>query len=237
MIDFILNKRSKKMTVHDLQSLCGFLNFLCRCIVPGRAFTRRLYAGYSNVKTKLKPHHHVRITGEIKSDLRVWKTFLSEPTAFCRPFMDFSKFWTADEIEFYTDSSGNFSLGMGGFCVDKWFCQEWDTHFLKKIRPSIDYLELYAVTVGVLLWIQNFKNRRIVIFCDNEGVVGILNTNSAKCRRSMILVRIIVLECLRWNVRIFAKHVKSRDNGIADALSRFQWSRFYKLTEKQKHGR
>ena len=43
MIGFFLDKRNKKVTVHQIQQLTGFLNVLCRCIVPGRAFTRRLY--------------------------------------------------------------------------------------------------------------------------------------------------------------------------------------------------
>ena len=34
---------------------------------------------------------------------------------------------------------------------------------------------------------------------------------------------------MRWNVRIFAKYVKSRDNDFADALSRLQFSRFNEL--------
>ena len=40
MIDSILSKRSNKITLNQLQKICGFLNFLGRCIVPGRAFTR-----------------------------------------------------------------------------------------------------------------------------------------------------------------------------------------------------
>ena len=38
LVNTILNKR--KVTVLELQKLCGFLNFLCRAIVRGRAFTR-----------------------------------------------------------------------------------------------------------------------------------------------------------------------------------------------------
>ena len=38
-----------KATVKQLQQLCGFLNFPCHAIVPGRAFTRRMYANYSNI--------------------------------------------------------------------------------------------------------------------------------------------------------------------------------------------
>ena len=44
MIEFFLSKRNGSVTVHQIQKLTGFLNFLCKCIVPGRAFVRRLYA-------------------------------------------------------------------------------------------------------------------------------------------------------------------------------------------------
>ena len=47
MIQLLLNK--KKAQVKDLQSLCGFLNFLNRAVIPGRAFTRRMYAKFSRV--------------------------------------------------------------------------------------------------------------------------------------------------------------------------------------------
>ena len=44
-IDLIeVTKKKRKVTLHELQKLCGYLNFLCRAVVPGRAFTRRLYA-------------------------------------------------------------------------------------------------------------------------------------------------------------------------------------------------
>ena len=42
MIDNIKNSKSGKTTAHQLQKLCGFLNFLCRAVPPGRAFTRRV---------------------------------------------------------------------------------------------------------------------------------------------------------------------------------------------------
>ena len=43
MIAFFLNKKNKKATVYQIQKLCGYLNFLCKCIIPGRAFLRRTY--------------------------------------------------------------------------------------------------------------------------------------------------------------------------------------------------
>ena len=65
LIEYFLHKKSKKVTVHEVQKLCGFLNFLCRCLIPGKAFTRRLYsmtAGTNGVVLQL--HHHIKIREE-----------------------------------------------------------------------------------------------------------------------------------------------------------------------------
>ena len=48
---------SRKVIVLQLLQLTGLLNFISRAIVPGRAFTRRMYAKFSN--SKLKQHHHI----------------------------------------------------------------------------------------------------------------------------------------------------------------------------------
>ena len=104
MIEYFLNKKNKKCTVLELQRLCGFLNFLCKCIVPGRAFLRRMYA---NIPAKLAAHHHLVITAENRMDLQIWKTFLLQPDVFYRPFADFKQL-TALEIDMYSDASRNF---------------------------------------------------------------------------------------------------------------------------------
>ena len=123
LIDSILANRSKKVTMNQLQKVCGFLNFLGRCIIPGRAFTRRLYTYTGNDK----PHHHIRVNNEMREDLTMWLSFLKHPTVFCRPFMDFSQFIVADEIDMYSDASGK--LGMGAICGSRWMYQMWSREF------------------------------------------------------------------------------------------------------------
>ena len=78
-IEFFLNKTNKKATVLQFQKLTGTLNFLCKCIIPGRAFLRRLYLPEL---TGLKPHHHVKISAENQVDLLMWKMFLSSPNSY-----------------------------------------------------------------------------------------------------------------------------------------------------------
>ena len=224
-VSYFLQK--KKATVLEFQKLCGILNFLCRCIVPGTAFLRRLYVTTSGSK-KLRAHHHVKITEENRLDLLVWKEFLDSPEGFYRPFMEAVSI-NAVEIDMFSDASGNYSLGFGAYCGPEWTFGQWDYDFCESVKPSIEYLELFAVTVAVLNWIKLFKNHRIVLFCDNESVVHMINNLSSNCRNCMVLIRIIVAESIIRNVRVFAKHVGTKANGKADALSRLDWKRFWSL--------
>ena len=195
MIEEFLN--AKKTTVHRVQKLCGTLNFLCRAIIPGRAFTRRLYAMTASNGRRaiiLKPHHHVRIKQENKLDLKVWKSFLQNSQIFCRPFVEFGML-QIEEIRMYSDASGNYrSGGFSAWCEKSWLQANWDASFVLKTRSSIEYLELFAVTAVVLAWAGRYKDRRMVrLFCDNQSVCHMLNTSSSSCKYCMVLIRLIVL--------------------------------------------
>ena len=179
----------------------------------------------------MKPHYHVRVNGEMKADLDIWTYFLAHPDVYSRPFLDFQES-NAVDIDMYTDASRNFLLGCGGFCGTSWFWQRWDI-FTAKVKPSIEYLELYAVTVAVMLWISKFRNMRVQLFCDNRSAVDMINGSTSSCKNCMVLIRLIVLEGLKKNAVIKAKHVSSKANAISDALSRFQYSRFKFLTKKR----
>ena len=154
MIENVLSKSSKKMTILQLQKICGFLNFLRKCVVPGRAFTRRLYAHTAG--NNLKPYHHIKVNSEIRKDLETWLVFLRHPMVFSRPFMDFSKYLVATEINMYTDASG--VIGFGGIGGTHWMHQVWPKQFLKICRPSIEYQELFAVVAAVISWMHEYKN-------------------------------------------------------------------------------
>ena len=228
MINTVLNKESGKLTLNQLQKICGFLNFLGRCVIPGRAFTRRLYQYTSN--DKLKPHHHIRISSEMRADLNMWLTFLEHPAVFCRPFMDFSEIMVADEIDMYSDASGK--IGMGAICGKNWMYQLWDQKFITKHKPSIEFLELFGVTAAVIQWIQRFRNRRIILFCDNKSVVDMINHTTTSCKNCMTLIRFIVLTGLFENVRVFARHVEGVKNILADRLSRNNLNGFWDHCKK-----
>ena len=230
MIENFLTR--KKVTIHIVQKLCGHLNFLCHAIVPGRVFTRRLYAMTAcGNNTVLKPHHHVRVKLENKLDLQVWKNFLTRSQVYCKPFIDFGVD-NATEIRMYSDTSRNFVKGgFGAWCGDSWLQGFWDTKLVLRIQPSIEYLELFAVTTAVLAWIHRFKSYRVIkLFCDNESVCHMIIASSSSCKHCMILIRLIVMTGLNYNIQIKAKHMRTKMNGRADALSRGQFSCFWRIS-------
>ena len=166
----------------------------------------------------------------MKSDLRVWNAFLEMPLAFSHPFINFESTISAQELFWYTDAAKNAELGFGGICGTSWMFGVWGD-FIQECDPSIEYLELYAVTIAISLWLKRFKNKRIILFCDNESAVHMINSQSSKCKNCMVLIRHIVLESLICNTRVFARHVAGSKNQISDSLSRGQFSKFVRLTQ------
>ena len=66
--------RHRKVTLREIQSLTGLLNFACSVVVPGRLFLRLLIDLTLGIRS---PHFLIRVTREVKEDLKVWQQFLS----------------------------------------------------------------------------------------------------------------------------------------------------------------
>ena len=229
---FVLHKPNKKITLKQLQQLCGHLNFLCNAIIPGRAFTRRIYAHGAGLT---KPNHHLNVTKEVRLDLEMWYEFLTaDSSVYNRPFFDLGSNLVFDDIKFATDASANPLLGAGGTCGAAWFILQWNEDFILQQRPSINYLELFAVTVGIFAWLgKDFQNRNLTLFCDNQSVVYMLNSNASKCKNCMILIRKIVLHNIRHNIRLRLKYVESKRNRFLDLLSRHKYKQFRREARQQ----
>ena len=74
------------------------------------------------------------------------------------------------------------------------FRKEWtfgscESGFIELMRPSIEYLELCALTVAVLLWAAKLQNKRVIVFCDNKSVVEMINKSVSSCRNCMAVIR------------------------------------------------
>ena len=104
----------RKVTLRQLLSLIGLLNFACQVIAPGRAFCRRLI----DARGVRKAHHKIRILKSIKEDLIIWQTVLSNYNG-VTVMLDTA--WTsADSIDFFTDSAGGKQRGFVIYFQGRW---------------------------------------------------------------------------------------------------------------------
>ena len=229
---------AKKVMVKELEKLVGLLNFFNRAIVPGRAFTRRIYSKFTGVSEKLKPFHHIRIDTELHKDLQIWLAFLTNnnfpKASIARPFINvLTPLDSTETLLFTSDASASEVLGFGCFYSPNWTYANWEHNFIKDVQPSIEFLELYALCMAVFIWIDRLANHRILIFCDNEAVVHMVNNSTSGCKFCMILIRKLVLKTLGHNCKIYCRHITSADNFLSDSLSRLKIQKFKCLATEQ----
>ena len=87
-------------------------------------------------------------------------------------------------------------------------------------------MELFPIYLACVLWGPTSSGKRILMWCDNQSVVAIINLKHSKSPRIMDLVHSITLIN---NFTISATQILGLDNAIADSLSRFQIDHFRAL--------
>ncbi|KAM4795870.1 uncharacterized protein WCC33_000963 [Rhinophrynus dorsalis] len=197
---------ASKLQLRMLQSLLGTLNFATRVIPMGRVFSRRL--GQATVGVK-QPFHWVRVTKQLKEDLKVWEAFLE----------DFNgvRLWrsapeSSAELQLETDASG--SVGFGACCGRDWCTGVWPASWKEKgLTRNLTLLELFPIVVALELWQGQFANRGIVFWTDNMSVVHAITNLTSHSQPVLSLLRYLVLLCMRRNIQFRAKHVPGVENG------------------------
>ena len=233
----------KKTTVKALQSLTGLLNFFNRALVPARAFTRRMYAKIpavfdtssdeknQKIRTGLKPYHHVSLDAEFVANCLIWFTFLKQAQkrvlSICRPFVDLEQEISSTDVGFYSDASKSTVKGIGCVFKNRYIFAKYEPNYIRDFDPSIQYLELLALCMGIFTWSEELSNARVIIYCDNNAVKSMVNFTTSHCRNCMYLIRILVLSNLKYHRRIFVRHIASGKNVLADSLSRLNFRRFW----------
>ena len=209
----------KKVTLKDLQSLIGLLNFACSVIVPGRAFLRRLIDLTQGIQN---PRHFIRLRQAVKEDLKIWQTFLSSFNGISF-FLD-ETWCNSNKLNLFTDASG--SIGFGAIFGTEWCYGKWPAHWLHR---NIAFLAFYPIVLSLCLWGHKMRNQSILLFTDNEALVHVINKKSCRDKPLMCFVRQMVLVCLQNNIMFKAKHIPGIYNKLADCLSRFQVTAFEQL--------
>jgi hypothetical protein len=212
-------------TKKEVQQLVGKLNFVAKCVRPGRIFISRLLEFLRSFKddgTRV-------LSEEFIKDVAWWSKFLVEYNGISMmPLEDWSQ---PDEIL----ASDACLVGAGGWFNGKFFHCKFP-EFIQAQGLHINALELLTVIVCAKLWGKHWKGKRIVISCDNMVSVEVINTGRARDKFLLKCLRELTFIAATSEFEIRARHIAGVTNRIPDLLSRWYLtsrvqSQFEELTE------
>ena len=155
----------------------------------------------------------------------MWREFLQLGIGRKKIFL--GPFVPAEDLQLFTDASS--SNGFGILLGQRWTMGTWSELGISPSYRIISLLEFFPIVVAMSLFGESLRNARLVIRCDNEAVVHIINKRSSADLGISCLLRQFVLLCLQFNTRFLAVHVPGARNAAADALSRGKIALFRSL--------
>jgi len=213
----------KSLSLLEIQKITGYLNFVSTVIPLGRTFVRHLY----NMELFFPPgsrHQQRRISREAQRDLSWWAEALSRA-----PARSIAK-RKREVIRAWSDAAS--TKGLGAFYLsENQSYPERDTAFsiplpasLAKGREHINTQEMRAVEQVLLHWGADWIGKRLIIHIDNRAVVHGL-TNRTIRGASMQVLRRCLLLATEFDLDLEARWVSTKENALADALSRVETNR------------
>ena len=93
-------------------------------------------------------------------------------------------------------------------------------------------LEMLNVLVAVRVWANQWRGKTIVIACDNQAVVSVINTGKTKDVVLAAIARNIAMEVALADINLRLIHILGKHNVIADSLSRYYTGDLHKAKVK-----
>ena len=188
----------------ELQSLLGSLLYISKCVRAARIFLCRMLHS-------LRCNHgknSITLDNEFKKDLMWFNKFL--PIFNGKTF--FNKRHPKATIELDASLSG-LGARFGAKSPDR-----------NMFQGSIVHLEMLNILVALRLWHFGWKGAKIVIYCDNQTVVSVLNSGKYQDQWLAAIARNILFMAAIHDIDLRLLHVLGKNNSIADTLSRWTGS-------------
>lgn len=227
-----LKKHETKCTLKKLYSIDGKVRHCSTAMYGGAAYCRGIEALIWKMKYIIgkSDHQPFTLSPRAKYDLDFWLEVLPLMTN-KTPFKYILKDKYQPDIVIYADASENDTRkAFGGIdTLGHFYCQSFfDTNMIHIINTGfklINVFELIAVVVGIEIHKEYYKNKCILIRCDNESACGWLTSQSAKYTATteylvQSILKYLFRLLIKYKIYISVKRISSTDNVYADKLSR-----------------
>ena len=202
---FLQRKRASK---RQLQQLAGRLNWACKVVYGGRTFLRR---GLDLMNTMPHSASKCRLRLAFHRDMEWWNEFLVTFNGKC-DFLD-----SRPITDLQTDAC---AYGLGAFFKGDWFY----SNFLVDAQPlahlHINFKEALCVVFAAQRWASSWRNKSVIVYCDNTAAVAMINKGSTRNPAMMKYLRHLFWLSATYNFRIRAVHIAGKLNITADHVSR-----------------
>ena len=109
--------------------------------------------------------------------------------------------------------------------IGAYFQGDWVYSYLPADAPQvapmhINYKEAFAIYIAGRRWAPFWANHHVIIQCDNEAAVAMINKGSTRNTTVMAWLRHLFWLSAAHNFRITAIHIPGKNNIVADRISR-----------------
>ncbi len=222
---------NRYLTMQQLDSLIGKLVHSAYAIPHGRTFYQRLL--------QLKRKHHgskkrIYLHDAALADLDWWHHFLQAWNGKAKfpPAPSTADYGSSAEFTIFTDACeggmGAWFPKLGLYCAHQW-TEEETARAKRGDSRSMPYLEFRAIVLSVSTWKDELQGKVVLIRTDCSAAQENLLSGRSKDPQTMELIRSLVFLCCQFNIFLACSHIAGTDNVHADALSRFDFSRFFQI--------
>ena len=150
---------------------------------------------------------YIKITEDFKQDLNWFNTFLSVYNGVSFFHHNPSKIVHLDACPY----------GLGGIFDSQVFALPLAQEYR---HVNIAYLEMLNTLVVLKVWHSQWAGLKVLIKCDNQAVVSVLNSGRSRDQVLAEYARNIFLRTSTFNIDLKVVHVPGKLNDVADLLSR-----------------
>ena len=223
---------SQRRTVQrrELEVLVGHMTFASKPIYGARTFTRLFIDALNSVSSQ---SHYVTLNKVLKRELQWWHRFATDLNGLCPCRLGYS--WS-EKVTIYTDAC---FIGFGAVMDDTFLLGTWNGNsslsndcetFSRNLVPqplvdsdllsNINYLELIAACLPLLIWAPQFSGKQVTIASDNKSTVSFVNRGTTKNHTALLWLKLVLYCSLKHDFRFNAIYHPGVQNVAADALSR-----------------
>lgn len=196
----------------EIQQLLGKLQFIAKCVKPGRLFIARMLDTLRGIPCN---NDTITLKSDFRADIYWWQKFVDVYNGVS--VLGDGQFLNPGQT-FQTDAC---LVSCGGIALanNECFSKKFPAFILNR-HLDINSLELLTIIVACKVWGHKWAGLRLIVECDNEVSTKVINNGRSRSQFLNKCAKELLYVAAQYDFDIRACHIPGRTNTLADQLSR-----------------